>query len=259
MHGLSETTLFEACRTLFGQDIRLSREFLDILQPNGVRAAFRSKAKAHHPDRHAAASPQVRIEQTDRFRELRQAYDLLIAFLEKRSRLCPSPSRQDVREQAPTHVYRRPAGQRPPAKPFSRQPVVPSIFLEFGMFAYYQGAVTYPQLIEALVWQRRQRPTLGVIACDWGWLSEARVRRIIDYRGKAVRFGRKAIELGYLNPRQVEALLQHQRSLQLRIGRYFVEQGLMSEEKAEELARELKMHNQRTRRQMLRSSSSQGR
>ncbi len=82
------------------------------------------------------------------------------------------------------------------------------------MFSYYQGKVSYRQLIEALVWQRRQRPTLGALAQKWGWLSEAKINQILQHRGRAVRFGKKAIELGYLRPHQVDALLQHQRSLQ---------------------------------------------
>lgn len=256
MHGLSETALFKACRTLFGRDIHLSREFLDILQPNGVRAAFRSQAMAHHPDRHVAASPQRHSEQTARFREIRQAYDLILAFLEQRPR--PRATPQPPGHQPPTCGPWGSGSKRPPAQPFSRHEAVPTIFLEFGTFAYYRGKVSYPQLIEALVWQRRQRPTLGLIACEWGWLSETRVRRILDHRGKAVRFGRKALELGYLNPRQVEALLQHQRSLQLRIGRYFVEQGLMSEAEAEDLARDLKAHNETVRRQAQQRAARRG-
>ena len=94
------------------------------------------------------------------------------------------------------------------------------------MFTYYQGKVTYQQLIEALVWQRRQRPTLGVIAQKWGWLSEAKVAHILGHRGHAIRFGKKAVELGFLKPHQVEVLLQHQRSLQRRIGQHFIDNGL---------------------------------
>jgi hypothetical protein len=128
---------------------------------------------------------------------------------------------------------------------------IPSIPLEFGMYSFYQGKVTYQQLIEALVWQRRQRPTLGAIAQKWGWLSEAKVTQILGYRGQAVRFGKKAIELGYLKPHQVEALLNYQRTLQKRIGQYFVEKGLLSEAEVNRISQQLTNHNrqisQRTR------------
>jgi len=116
------------------------------------------------------------------------------------------------------------------------------------MFTYYQGKVSYQQLIEALVWQRRQRPTLGAIAHKWGWLSEAKITQVLQHRGHASRFGKKAIELGYLKPHQVEALLQHQRSLQTRIGQYFVEQGLLTEQEADQISMNLKSHNSQLKR-----------
>ena len=116
------------------------------------------------------------------------------------------------------------------------------------MFSYYQGKVTYQQLIEALVWQRRQRPTLGVIAQKWGWLSEAKVTQILGHRGQAVRFGKKAVELGYLKPHQVDALLHYQRSLQTRIGQYFIDKGLLTKEEADQISHNLKHHNQQSNR-----------
>ncbi|MBW2690389.1 MAG: hypothetical protein JRC99_10725, partial [Deltaproteobacteria bacterium] len=84
MYFPSETALFSACRTLFGKEVSLSREFLKYLQPSGAKTAFRSQAKAHHPDAHASSSIQVRKQQTENFREIRQAYDLILDFLDKR-------------------------------------------------------------------------------------------------------------------------------------------------------------------------------
>ncbi|MDH3455024.1 MAG: J domain-containing protein [Desulfuromonadales bacterium] len=242
MHFPSETALFNACRTLFGREVNLSHEFLSYLQPSGAKTAFRSQAKAHHPDAHANSSTQVRKQQTERFREIRQAYDLIIEFLEKRQRT--SQAAPGARPAQPAaHRGSGATRQRSQQKPRPRASSIPSIPLEFGMFTYYQGKVSYQQLIEALVWQRRQRPTLGVIAQKWGWLSDGKVGEILGHRGHAVRFGKKAVELGYLKPHQVEALLQHQRSLQLRIGQYFIEKGLLTEEEADQIAQSLEAHN----------------
>lgn len=242
MHFQSETALFSACRTLFGKEVNLSRDFLDYLQPSGAKIAFRNQAKVHHPDAHASSSTQVRKQQTERFREIRQAYDLITDYLDKRHRPRQKAPKRGS-SQATSHRGNGSAYQRKQQRPHPRPAKVPAIRLEFGMFSYYQGKVTYQQLIEALVWQRRQRPTLGVIARKWGWLSEAKVTQIIGHRGHAVRFGNKAVELGYLKPHQVDALLRHQRSLQTRIGQYFIEKGLLTEEEAELLSKSLKHHN----------------
>ena len=250
MYFNSETALLNACRTLFGNEVNLTHEFLDYLQPSGAKTAFRNQAKVHHPDAHACSSAHIREQQTERFREIRQAYDLLIEYLEKRPLLRASSLRRRS-AQATSYWAKSPPRQSSQQKPQPKPVSIPSIPLEFGMYSFYQGKVTYQQLIEALVWQRRQRPTLGAIAQKWGWLSETKVTQILGYRGKAVRFGKKAIELGYLKPHQVDALLHYQRSLQKRIGQYFVEKGLLSEEEANRISQSLIKHNrqisQRTR------------
>lgn len=242
MYFQSESNLLSACRTLFGHDVNLSHDFLLYLQPSGAKSAFRSQAKAHHPDGFAGSSAQVRLQQTERFREIRQAYDLIINFLENRHK-CRQGSLFNQASPPTSHWRRSAARPRPSQKPHTRSNVVPAIPLEFGMFSYYQGKVTYQQLIEALVWQRRQRPTLGAIALKWGWLTEAKVAQILGHRGRAVRFGKKAIELGYLRVHQVDALLKYQRSLQQRIGQYFIEKGLLTEAEADQISRNLALHN----------------
>lgn len=238
----SETTLINACRTLFGQDVNLSQDFLFYLQPSGAKSAFRNQAKAHHPDRHASSSPLVRKQQTEKFREIRQAYDILIDYLDKRHlQRIKTSTRQPTKKPA----YQSPgaASRHKPQNPHVKPTSIPAIPLEFGMYTFYQGKVSYQQLIEALVWQRRQRPTLGAIAQKWGWLTEAKVAHTLGYRGHAVRFGKKAIELGYLKQHQVDALLQYQQSLQKRIGQYFIEKGLLSKEEADLISQKLEAHN----------------
>lgn len=89
---------------------------------------------------------------------------------------------------------------------------------------------------------------MGALAQKWGWLTEDKVEQVLKHRGYSMRFGKKAIEMGYLRPHQVDALLQHQRSLQKRIGEFFVENGLLTEKEAEEISQGLKEHNSRLNR-----------
>src|SRR5210317_1481592 len=106
MYFNSEIALFNACRTLFGKEVNLSHEFLYYLQPSGAKTAFRNQAKAHHPDAHASSSPLIRQQQTERFREIRQAYDLLIEYLEKRPRLQAASFRNSPAQTAPHRAER---------------------------------------------------------------------------------------------------------------------------------------------------------
>lgn len=248
MYFQSETALFDACRTLFGKEVNLSRDFLNYLQPSGAKVAFRNQAKAHHPDAHASSSILIRKQQTERFREIRQAYDLITEFLDKRHHPKENTVGRGTSQKA-SHWGKTSNYQHKRQRPHSRGTKIPAIPLEFGMFTYYQGKVTYQQLIEALVWQRRQRPTLGALAQKWGWLSEAKVTQVLNHRGKALRFGNKAIELGHLKPHQVNALLKFQRSLQTRLGHYFIEKGLLTVEEADLISQHLQSHNKQLSRQ----------
>lgn len=244
-----ENLLLQACRTLFGPEIVLSREFLTCLQPNGAKVAYRSQVKVHHPDRFADSPPHVRQRQTERFREIHQAYDLLKGFLDRRQKVSSSPPRPQPHPAATQrNTYKsKHRAQSPPA---NRPPRIPAIPLEFGMYAYYSGKISYKDLIQGLIWQRRQRPALGAIAKQWGWLTETQVQRILKHHGPSQRFGRKAVELRHLRPHQVDALISYQRSQQQKLGQFFVERGLISQSEANQLARKLEQHNTRLRNQV---------
>jgi hypothetical protein len=235
---VAEHALINACRTLFGDTVNLSPEFLTYLQPSGAKVAFRTQAKQHHPDRFAGAPQEIRTRQTERFREIHQAYSLLNDFFAARQR----PARPGAHAARPCRPTR--PSQPHPATTSNRD-ALPPLPLEFGLFAFYSGRIDYRDLIDALVWQRRQRPTIGALARQWGWLSADKVAKILGHRGNGGRFGRRAVALGLLTPLQVDALLRHQRNHQQRLGQYFVERGLLSTDDADQLACELDRHNAR--------------
>lgn len=230
----AETELLAACRILFGPGVRLSREFLHYLQPCGAKAAFRKKAKETHPDLGPASDPDDRLRRTETFRELKTANDLICAFLQTRDEAPqPGPFRPDSkpspgRSYTPESFFRG----RVPARP-----------LEFGRYLYYRGLIPYPALIEAIAWQRGQRPAIGSIARRWGWLSESDIRQILRHPGFPNRFGSTAVRLGLLKPFQVQTLLFYQRSQQKRIGRFFIERRFLSEHQLNQLLADCQAHN----------------
>ena len=98
---------------------------------------------------------------------------------------------------------------------------IPNRRLQFGQYLYYRGKIPFEALIKALVWQRKQRPTIGDIALQWGMLDPEGVDRIFRQCGKARLFGEKAVELGLLTVFQVNTILLYQRSRQDRLGNLF--------------------------------------
>lgn len=227
---VSEARLLDACQLLFGHGVQLDRNFLAYLQPSGAKAAYRRRAKEFHPDLHATASPAQRKRHTDHFRQLVAAHELLCEFFRQRGAGMEKPSAPPA-----------PASDRAAAA-FYRG-AIPGIQLTIGRYCYYRGMIPYAVLIEALAWQRRQRPVLGELARSWGWLSEAGVRNVLNNADVHGKFGERAVALGVLDAGQVRALLRYQRRHQARLGSYFVQQGHLSETSMTRLTREMRLHN----------------
>ena len=238
MPHFSESELFQACRVLFGSELNLNRDFLNYLQPSGVRTAFRKKAKATHPDRFAGSGQQFKNRYEKQFQHLNQAHQLIQSYLKQRNPqpapiqpprpTTPRTPRANPHKENPQRLYRGPIPERP---------------LQFGQYLYYRGLSPYAAVISAITWQRQQRPTVGEIARRWQWLTLKEINRILETKNGTSRFGEHAEHLGLLKPLQVRTLLFHQRSRQQQIGRYFIDRNLIPETALDGLLSDLAAHN----------------
>lgn len=244
---ITETDVVQACRTLFGKEVNVSRDFLYYVQPSGVKSAYRRKAKEHHPDLFASHAPHVQQQQTALFREILDAYDTLNLFFKQREEVARSASlrsgaNQAGRREKPAQPRPAQAASQPRDNTYFRG-TVPSRSLQIGQYLYYRGKISFNALINALVWQRKQRPTLGDIALQWGWLDAAGLERIYKACNRPKKFGEKAVELGILTVFQVNTILMYQRSQQTRLGNFFVDNNILASDELEALVDDLKRHN----------------
>lgn len=239
MPQITETEVFRACRTLFGTELQLNRDFLSYLQPAGVRSAYRRKAKMTHPDRFAISATGTRTKQHRLFQDLNQAHQTVQIYLQQRKLF--SAGNFSRNHSAYTQPKRR---HHDASNRQQQRRILPARPLQFGLFLYYQGIIPFNAVITAITWQRQQRPVLGAIAKRWGWLSDENIHLIINQRSGFHKFGERAELLGLLNQRQVRTLLFHQRSQQKQMGRYFLEQGYFDEVTLNQLLLQLAEHNQ---------------
>jgi hypothetical protein len=248
MNMITDAEIVLACRTLFGSDVNITRDFIHIIQPGGVRSAYRKKAKEHHPDLFAANPVHVQQKQTDRFREIIRAYDILNHFFQQREagarrlarRITPAPVRSRNQRDAVPRSER--AFAKKEDDTYYRGSV-PHEVLQIGQYLYYRGRISVQTLVRSLIWQRKQRPSIGDIAVQWKWLTAEEQRTISRACVRQRLYGGKAVELGLLSVFQVNTILLYQRSHQERLGHYFVRGKIISSAELEGLVGELQEHN----------------
>jgi hypothetical protein len=240
--------LFRACESLFGTDIDVSVEFLRYLQPAGVKAAFRKKALETHPDRAATLCDEV-LSLESRFKEINLAYQLLSEFIS-----CPekyqldedgSISERKIWTPRPRSAARKYYAGNKSHNETKYNGRVPQSKLRLGQFLYYSGHISLTTLIKAIVWQRLQRPAIGSIATTWDWLDHESILEILQQRDYGEKFGECALRHGYISKYQLMLLLDRQKILQPQIGRYFVEQRIISSFKLNKMIDDMKQHNRK--------------
>ncbi len=248
MRKITDAEVVLACQTLFGKNVKITRDFLYSIKQGGVKSAYRMKAKENHPDLFASRPVYIQQRQTERFRQIILAYDILNLFFRQREagvrrsapRTTAAPARNRKQRDGVRESERASA---PKGKGTYYRGTVPHAVLQIGQYLYYRGRISFDTLINSLIWQRKQRPCIGDIAVQWGWLDEKGRQKISRASMRQMLFGEKAVDLGLLSVFQVNTILLYQRSHQERLGVYFVRNKILSSEGIELLVQELKEHN----------------
>lgn len=224
-HETVGTELLSSCKILFGPGVEVSCGFLQYLQPEGVKSAYRKRAREIHPDAHpmAAADQLQRLERE--FARVSTAYQHLSGYLLKRTGKKGTAQARSAYQQAANGSTEQPYtrySSAPPSDHLFYKGPIPSVTLKIGRYLYFRGVVSFQSVAEALVWQRKQRPSIGMLARSWGWLDDSTVHRILQSEQVSGRFGDRAVQLGVLQPWQCAELLNWQLLSQERLGSYFV-------------------------------------
>ena len=251
----TSSELFQACEKIFGPEVNLSFEFLEYLQPIGIKTAYRKRALETHPDRAKVLGSFDRDLNTE-FIDVQQAYEKLLLFVEKNNgsnlslffnafKAWQAQSYQSPENSSYTSSYkgtRTHNGEQKKGHHDQRYANkksknhydhfytgrIPKATLMIGQFLYYSGLISWRTLIDAICWQRRQRPKIGQIAIGWGLISSGDVMRILTDRTLNEKFGECARRIGYISNFEQFALVGKQRQLQRPFGEYFIESGILS-------------------------------
>ena len=274
MDTVIEEELFRSCRIIFGENLKVSHDFLHYLQLSGIKKAYRQKALELHPDRGACQSLTMQQSMANQFIHVHQAYEKLVAYLEEREKgfgLDTSSITSAIRKQKEevkspyqenpySTVYhagrngfqkkngdaikQKKTANAPPLDPKSlyRGPL-PNCQLLFGRYLYYSGLINLHTIGQALVWQRSQRPCFGEIARRLGWLNQQETFNVLRQKKDSQLFGEAAMRLGILTQEQLRIVLHHQQKLHKRIGQYFVTKNFWDAVMLEEYIAAHRSHN----------------
>ncbi|NPU84480.1 MAG: J domain-containing protein [Syntrophaceae bacterium] len=239
--------LFEACHVLFGKQTDVSVQFLNnYLQLSGLKAAYRKRARETHPDLALSLAVESHVLE-EQFKQVQSAFERLRLYLENPSRFRLV---EGIPRKAPVSaskgdapIKRRAARKRDPVHDHVHTGPVPGGKLLFGRYLYYSGVISHRILVDAVVWQKKQRPLLGMIACKWGWLTREDVIVILKRCRPGERFGECAVRLGYLDGKQLRRLTVWQNLLQPRFGDFFVSKGILTAGQIDRLAKDHRLHN----------------
>ena len=120
---------------------------------------------------------------------------------------------------------------------------MPNRRLMLGHFLYYSGIINWRTIIQALIWQRMERPRLGELGHRFGMLSEEEILHILQNRPPMKPFGETALDMGLLTEPQLKMLVFHQKRLQKKFGEFFVEKKILQPEELRMLLNKYQQHN----------------
>jgi len=260
----STAELLSACSTIFGQEINATRDFLHYIQLSGLKTAYRKRALETHPDR-ARALGIFSDDLNEKFREVRQAYEMLLSFLEgggkcylkdtvfTRRQKRPTPSYHYRPKTAAQHDFREKAYSRKSsdkstywnkkARDHFFSGCIPNRELLLCQFLYYSGTISWRMFIDSIAWQRKQRPRMGELAVDWNILAPEQVVKILSERTLNEKFGECARRIGMINNFQHLALLGKQKLLQRPIGDFFIQNSILTPMQIDSLVNKKTLHN----------------
>jgi len=126
---------------------------------------------------------------------------------------------------------------------FNSTPFLPKDELLIGQYLFYSNMISLNSLIEAVHWQRNQRPSFGKIALEWNIITQDDIISILRNMRPREKFGHCAFRMGLINSFQYRAILARQQNAQKPIGEYFVKRGLISREELGVMLNQVKIHN----------------
>ncbi len=238
--AISKTKVVNDCCLLFDFKIFNYIYFVKNLSPLALKTAYRKKAFGAHPDRAGVLGKNKEVLDKH-FKIITNAYENLNSIVQGKVKYIVKDDVPKRRSAGFTNRYRQLKQKRAPVRFHIGD--IPKRKLMIGQFLYYSRYISWQTLMDALVWQRKQRPVIGKIALDWGILTSDEIQRILSGRNYKDKFGEYALRNGFITRFQLIAITGRQRKLQPLIGKYFIQEEILGNLDIQKMIERQKNHN----------------
>jgi hypothetical protein len=238
--AISKTKLINDCSLLFDTKIFNYVFFVKSLSSLELKAAYKKKAFETHPDR-ACVLGKSREIMDKHFKKIATAYESLNSIVQGKVKYLIKDDVPKKRKARFTNCYKY--VKKKNSTDYFYKGDMPKRKLLIGQFLYYSRLISWQTLLEALQWQRKQRPIIGKIAMDWGILTSDEIQRILSERSYKDKFGEFALRNGFITYFQLLAIIGRQKNLQPPIGKYFIQEKILGYLDIEKMINRQKNHN----------------
>lgn len=217
-----------------------------IQQEEAIKRIYRKRALSSHPDR-AQFRGFDPVQMVKVFQSVSESYQLLMQRIIHHKK-GPQTSSRTVKVRPKNYHKREKTETTSPKKArsvsvgFYMGPV-PAKQLRYAEYLYYKKYITWEQLISALSWQFINRPKLGELARERGLLTNNQILTILRAKKSSQRFGLVAVNKGFLSVANCKEILKFQRKAGLPIGKFFVDNSILSSLKLHETLNLFSEHN----------------
>ncbi|HOV14105.1 MAG TPA: DnaJ domain-containing protein [Spirochaetota bacterium] len=250
--------IYKAVNDIFDSDYNtISNDFIKNIHPESLKSAYRKRVKQFHPDRAKIIGVSESIL-TEKFKSISNSYQFLLSVVKESEKL--QFIQKSNYQNAQNNCYKKKDEYKEPhkkeenlkpkynynkykVKSFYCSTGIPNRKLRLSEFLFYSKLIDWHTMIRSIVWQFQVRPRFGEIAISYNFLTDEHVNFILKNLRMNEKFGEAAMRLGFIDLFKTNVILGKQKFYNNPIGKYFIENGILNQEKLTGILESLRRHN----------------
>ena len=238
-----------SCSMLFQTQTHISQGILPLLRNEDVKIAFAKALSLEKKNKSTESNKSKKIA------DLLDAYSVITSFIQSNNielvlslNLLKKEAEKTVFDPPPVKGVTKTANSAILAhkKTFYAGNMLPKR-MRFGTYLYYRGIISYYMLKESLAWQKSQRPLMGQIAMQAGFIDPRTFATILFNMKNGQFFGDIAKKKKVISELKIKNIVKIQKKYNSFIGKYFIENHILTQSENDLLHQDMLVHNAKFR------------